>query len=467
MAEPRRRYLRPGLLIPVGEQVWVVDEVQPVAVVLDAHTGALVRTVAWPQVPPPAQESWRGSWQVRAATVGLWVQQPGGPLALIAEGGLRTGHVTAGLTLGAVSRHGAWCLPDPPAQDIAASEDAPPAGGGGVHQLLVAHPERTTASVYVDSPVHAARSHDGDLYLRVETGGWSRRNIGPASWDLEPVTAWLRLPADQPLPTQLSLTTHSSDAPPGGQHAEHDGGRRDTSPWLQLPGSQSFFSLGPWAADSELPGGLTWYAGWDCGSRGRDVVAVAWDVVRDTELGRVSLGPGAIRAMTATAGSLWLAIEGPRHFATYSHPAPTRLLRMRSDGRTAETVLPPGTVDITERCWPLPSEPIDAADYTAFWRDKFADLEHYWTRPDGQREPLTHGLSDSAVQVVGSWPDTELHITFAYAPRPGHRLRRTVPLFDELGRQAAPEYAAIHIMEALDTRDIPDGAAPGAEYLDI
>ena len=439
---------------------------QPVAVVLDARTGVLARTIAWPQVQPPAQESWRGSWQVRAATAGLWVQQPGGPLALVTEGGLRTGHVTAGLTLGAVSRHGAWCLPDPPPQDIAASEDAPPTGAGGVHQLLVAHPERTTASVYVDSPVHGARSHDGNLYLLVETGGWSRRNIGPASWDLEPETAWLRLPADQPLPTKLSLLTHSADAPPGGQHAEHDGGRRDASPWLELPGSQDS-SPGSWTAGSKPPGGPTWYAGWDGASQDREVLAVAWNPDKDTELSRVPLGPGAVRAMTATTGSLWLAIEGPRHFATYSHPAPTRLLRVRSDGRAAETVLPPDAVDITGHCWPLPAEPIDTVDYTAYWRDRFTDLDHFWTRPDGQQEPLTRGLSDGQVQVVGSWPDTELHITFAYAPRPGHRLRRTVPLFDELGRQAAPQYAAIHLMEDLDTQDIPDAAVPGAQYLDI
>lgn len=69
--------------------------------------------------------------------------------------------------------------------------------------------------------------------------------------------------------------------------------------------------------------------------------------------------------------------------------------------------------------------------------------------------------------MVGSWPDTELHVTFDYAPRPGRRLRRTVPLFDELGRQVAPEYATIHLMEALDTKDIPDDTAPDTEYLDV
>lgn len=471
MVESRHRSLRPGLLVPVGERIWVVDELQPVAVVLDASTATVVMTVGWPTVPPPAQPTWRQDRQVRAAADGLWVQQPGGPLALVTERGLQSGHHTAGLTLGAVSAHGAWCLPDPPLQDIAASEDAPPHGGSGVHELLVAHPACTTAAVHVDSPVHGARSSDGDLYLRVETGRWSRRNLGvPTSWSLQPETAWLRLPAEEPLPARLSLATHVSDAPPAGRWAERDGGQRNTSPWLLLSGAENVH-LDPWVTEPETAEGVGWYAGWDRGNlaRGRDreAVVVARDRAAGVELFRRGLGLGTVRAMTAIGDSLWIAVEGPRQSATYSASAPTRLLRVHAGSGKVETVLRPDTVDVTDRCWPLPTEPVDTSDYTAFWRERFADLDHYWTAPNGIRGPLAAGLHDSRVEVVGSWPDTELHLTFGYAPRPGLRLRRTVPLFDQLGRQAAPEHAAIHLMEDLDTMAIPRAPAPGAEYLDI
>lgn len=361
MAEPRRRYLRPGLLVPIGERLWVIDEVQPVAVVLDVDIATPVATVGWPEVPPAAEESWRGSWQVRPAADGLWVQLPGGPLALVTEGGLRSGHFTGGLTLGAVSAHGAWCLPDPPLQDIAASEDAPPFGRDGLHQLRVAHPGRTTATVLVDAPVHAARFRDGDLYLRVETGRWSRRNLGlPTTWSLEPETAWLRLPAGEPLPNQLSLATHASDAPPGGHWAERDGGRRSASPWLELPGAGE-----PPLDPGVTAGAVDWFAGWDRAARGLAVV-VAREAGTDAELFRRDVGPGIVRAMTATADALWLALEQPRHFATYRDPEPTTLVRVRGDGGAAETVLPLDTVDVTGRCWPLPPEPVDVGDYTAF-----------------------------------------------------------------------------------------------------
>ncbi|MCZ2821324.1 hypothetical protein O2V63_13345 [Modestobacter sp. VKM Ac-2977] len=452
--------------MPVGERIWVIDEVQPVAVVLDAGTGALQTVVAWPQVPPPVAENWRGSWQVRPAADGLWVQQPGGPLALVTEDGFRSGHLTTGLTLGGVSAHGAWCLPDPPVQDIAAREDTPPPGGGGVHQLLVAHPERTTRSVYVDSPVHGARSIDGDLYLQVESGRWSRRNLGTEdSWVLEPETTWLHLPAQDPIPPRLSLTTHTSAAPRGEQVLDLEGGRQHTSGWLRLPGSSERRQTPSWS--TATPRGITWYAGRDREHPGRDVAAVAWDPASGTELSRTRLGPGMVRAMTATQDWLWIAIEGPRNFATYSDPSPTRLVRLRADGGRFETVLPPDTVNITDNCWPLPPEPIDAADYTAHWRERLTDLEHYWTHSDGRRGPLTGGISNSSVAVVGSWPNTELHVTFAHALRPGHRIRRIVPLFDELGRHAAPEYAAIHLMETLDTEDLPNTAPMDADYLDV
>ncbi|CCH89200.1 conserved protein of unknown function [Modestobacter italicus] len=469
MAERPRRYLRPGLFSLIHERLWVVDEEQPVAVVLDVETGVALTTVAWPELPPPAQESWPSGWQVRPAIEGLWVHRSGGPLLLVDETGVHSGHLSNGRTLGAVSAHGAWCLPDRPAQDIAATEDAPPRGRDGLHQLFVVHPQRTTATVLVDAPVHAARSQDGDMYLQVETGRWTRRNLGTLdSWDLIPDTAWLRLPAADPLPDRLSLSTHRSEPPRTAHHRPDDGsGRRTGSLWLpQLSHGQD--PPDPWATEPEPNGGINWYAGWVGRGRNRTVAVVAIDSDTSTERFRLDLGRGTARAVTATPGWLWLALEQPRPHATYSTPAPIALIRVRADDGAVKAVLPANSVDVSEHCWSLPAPPVDAADYTAFWKRRFANLDHYWIHADGRVTPLTDGLSGSRVDVVGAWPDTALHITFDYAARPGRRLRRIVPLFDELGRPTSPEYAEIHLMETLDTKDLPDGSAPSdSDCLDV
>jgi hypothetical protein len=450
----------------VGDRIWVVDQMQPVAVVLDSRTSAQVATVAWPELPPVAQDSWPSGWQVRPASDGLWVQQAGGPLALVTEDGLRSGHLSGGRTLGAVSAHGSWCLPEPPVQDIAATEDTPPRGRDGFHQLFLAHPDRTTVTVLLDAPLHAACSQDGALYLKVETDRWSRRNLGtPDSWDLKPELSWLRLPADESPPDQLSLTTHASAPPRDAESAERDGGRRLGSRWLP-PADHDNPHWGPWATDPS-PNGVEWWAGWVGHGRNRHVTVLAREAGTTIQRHQVDLGPGTAHAAIATAGWLWLALERPTRYVTYADPPPTALIRVRAADGAVETVLPADAVDVTAHCWPLPPEPVDTEDYTAFNRDRLTDLDHYWTHPDGHRAPLTDGLGDSRVDVVGTWPDTELHVTFAYAPRPGRRLRRIVPLFDELGRQASPESAAIHLMETLDTNDIPEDAAPGADYLDI
>ena len=69
--------------------------------------------------------------------------------------------------------------------------------------------------------------------------------------------------------------------------------------------------------------------------------------------------------------------------------------------------------------------------------------------------------------MSGNGPSTQLEWTFAFEGYPGVRLRRRVPLFDELGRVTEPDYAAIHLMEDLDTLALPPAGAARDGILDI
>jgi hypothetical protein len=108
------RFLRPGFLVPVGDRLWVVDEFQPVAAVLDPGGGVVEQLVSWPELPPPpvTLTPWHDGWRVLGSPAGLWVQPfLGGPVALIGIQGLRRAFYSAGLRLGGVTDAGAWCGP--------------------------------------------------------------------------------------------------------------------------------------------------------------------------------------------------------------------------------------------------------------------------------------------------------------------------------------------------------------------
>ncbi len=98
----------------------------------------------------------------------------------------------------------------------------------------------------------------------------------------------------------------------------------------------------------------------------------------------------------------------------------------------------------------LPTDRRDAA--VAALVDEFGDLAHYWRGADGVTVPLSIGLTEPRIDVVGEWPDTRVEVTFRHPILPSGRLRRTLRVFDEAGRILLHPYAAIHLMEDLDTR---------------
>lgn len=109
----------------------------------------------------------------------------------------------------------------------------------------------------------------------------------------------------------------------------------------------------------------------------------------------------------------------------------------------------PAEPDVPWMLATLTADEIDAA--IAEVTREFSHLDEYWHDEQGRKGPLSRGLRDPQVDVVGEWPDTRVEVTFRHPQFSQGRMRRTILVFDSAGRIAPNEYAAIHLMEDLDT----------------
>ena len=121
-----RRFLRPRYVFFAAAHLWVVDERQPVAALIDPHTESLVGLVAWTDLPPALPGS--GPVQIAADESGLWIQnRRDGPLVHIGTDGIDRSEYTEGHHLIGAGRAGAWCMTTTRRNnDIAPSSDIPP-----------------------------------------------------------------------------------------------------------------------------------------------------------------------------------------------------------------------------------------------------------------------------------------------------------------------------------------------------
>jgi len=327
-------------------------------------------------------------------------------------------------------------------------------------RLYLAREGHVTRTVNLDAPVSAVRSDDGALLVEVETGEWGTHHLGASTWELVPRTTWLRLEADADVPDVIGTASHACTGPP--VIPSDLGWRLGRLP--RTDGREDEDLGSPHARTASLH----WFVGRDHWSdeRSDPLTALALEPHGRVERRRLPLGEGHAKAVAATPTHLWVAVEQAAD-APYSPSGPVDLLRIDAATGAVETVLAAGSVDITALAWPDGPPPVDADDHARFWQRRLEGLDACWTDETGSVGPLSTGLSDPRVEVVGTWPRTALHVTFRWAQRPGVRLRRVVALYDELGRAEEPEYADIHIMEDLDTGRVPSAAAPGAELLDF
>lgn len=418
----------------------------------------MIDQVSWAQLPPAADPDPfdpDGQWRINISDAGVWVQQRSGPVAAVAGMGLTGAAYSAGRRLTARSAHGLWCLPATPRPDLAARHDAPPRyrGNRTTVRLISTGPDPSRTISVDTGAVHDARSTGGDLHLLIEERTGARTSLGPDSWIYRPALQWVRVAADHPVPDQLERHDLINSEEPPVTLSQRNGGRLwSTHPEHPRP-------------RTEPAGGLHWRIAHDGGPPGPTRRAQAWPTAPDaaTDLGgrHVDLGPGEPVAVLGTAGHLWVAIEQPRLRNTYTRPAATALVRVNPSTGEVTTVMPADSLDTTAQSWPLGPAPLDAEDYARYWHA-------FMSAPMTNHErPLATGVRNGRAEVVGTWPDTEIHLTFDLDTHPDTRLRRIVPLYDELGRPSPPDHAISHLREQIETRQLPHPFPIGAGHVDV
>jgi hypothetical protein len=72
------------------------------------------------------------------------------------------------------------------------------------------------------------------------------------------------------------------------------------------------------------------------------------------------------------------------------------------------------------------------------------------TAADWQSDAFIRGVEFDSVEIVGSFPHTEVVALFHAADRAGIQFGRRWPLYDDLGNPQPLEYAGIHLMEDIE-----------------
>ncbi|GAA1923199.1 hypothetical protein GCM10009737_26090 [Nocardioides lentus] len=443
-----RRPFRPGELHEIGDRLWVVDEVQPVAALVDPRTAAVRSVIAWPELPPGRELHDR---RVLPAVDGLWVQHDGGPVVHVRADGSRDGHHAGDGTLSVVSAHGAWCVTRQVDQDDEDhDDDEDEEGPADVSELRLLSPVDHSRAVEVEGDVRSVRSSSGDVVVEVRL---------PAPH--EGATSWMRLAAGDVAPTRLTLADHGC-ADPGVVPARAS---REVLPTWLPP------TVEPERGGAPVPhvraSGHDWHLGHERGGRWpHPLIALAVDDQGAT-VHRIDLGPASLQDVTLAGSALWIAVHRPDRRRGRGHDAPGELLRIDPATGEVEQAIGPDALDVAGRGWPRGATPVDAGDYESATRAGLAELDRFWTGTDGRVTPLATGMSDSRAELVGSWPDTCVEVTFDWSFRPGVRLRRRIPLYDVLGRVAVPDSPDIDLMEDLDTGDVPPASYAVAGVLDV
>lgn len=98
---------------------------------------------------------------------------------------------------------------------------------------------------------------------------------------------------------------------------------------------------------------------------------------------------------------------------------------------------------------------------------QFKNAATYWTTETGQSSPLSQDMSQIRMEIKGTWPLVTICVSFCHPYFAGGRMQRSIEVFDAAGRIRFNQYADIHLMEDLDTLNLPDKSAAHDGILEI
>lgn len=424
-----RRFLRPRYVFFTAAHLWVVDERQPVAALIDPHTESLAGLVAWTDLPPALPGS--GPVQIAADESGLWIQNHrDGPLVHVGIDGIDRSEYTEGHHLIAAGRGGAWCMTPPRRHnDIAPSPDIPPRTLRRKPTLLVSKPGGGMRRVEVDTAAMVSAEFDeSSLYLGVEHDPWERvPRVDSAGgkrpgFELRYSSSVLQIPLHDPAPLRIDRNTYlcAEDRQVGY-----------TSEYADKYYNENHYRK------RAFDGNVRWYWGKDPIARGATTVRAYRG--EDSSPVTTLLLPGMdVAHGVAGAGRLWLVAR------TATRPAVGRsVLSAGVDGGIHSLIT--GGIDITDRCWPVGPEPLDHHGYVQYCLRSL------------DRMRFSDKVDQVSAAYVGHWPSGRIHVRFRHRDYPGLVLTARLNLYDEQGVRLDNllSYASAELGEQADTRAYP------------
>ncbi|WP_141216799.1 hypothetical protein [Rhodococcoides fascians] len=409
--QPRRRLLRPRHIHVAAGYVWVIDETQPVAALLDPATGSLDRLVSWPELPAASR-----TLDISSDEGGLWLHYRGADaLARVTPDGLRHAEYIGGAALLTSGSIGAWCFrPGRARRDVAQSPDTPPLRRSYTGpQLLLAKPDGGTVAVTLRGHLITADFDETSLHLGVEHEPWSRTHSEPDGYAVTWTQSWVDVPLDT-VATSIDPADYPRRPLDGDWH---------TSEYADITYNESH------RRKRAVGNGIRWHWGQDTSWKTMMVQAVRGDRVVHR---RTFAGTRGVEG-AATGEDLYL-ITSQRsllHISTLSEP---------------RTITSTEELDISEHCRPVAPWPPDHESYVAYCIRRLHGRQ------------FSSRMHDVDVRFVGDWPDGNLQVSFTHDNYEGITLVSTLNLYDEEGKRLddVTRYAPVELMEQADTLAYPD-----------
>ncbi|MBM9466191.1 hypothetical protein [Nakamurella leprariae] len=205
-----------------------------------------------------------------------------------------------------------------------------------------------------------------------------------------------------------------------------------------------------------------WSAGWVRGGPRRRI----WDrpvlvIGRDPATGIsrpfIDVGSGSPGCRGADGEDFWLVVD--REVDRTPSRLRSELIRVAGSTGTWSVLADLSTIDLGGHGWPLGSRPVDAASYERAALEEFGSAAQYW-RSEGKHRPLVDDLTDVRAELLGTWPDTVVRLSFALGRTPGRRYVHAREVWGERGEPALGEYDLLFLHERLSTgmTDVREGS---------